>query len=790
MATIASLVVSIGADIAQLKTGVDAAGNKIDSFASKASRAFDALKGAAAFGAVAAMVSTVADAIDEIDGISATINDTAENVQRLQAVSESFDVEMTAIVGAIQEMERGLANGKIEGALAAINIEVADFQSMAPSQRYVEVAEALAQVEDRSLQVELAQQLFGKAWKSNIAAIREGVSEVDRWIKISDETVETMDRLGISWANIKASAVNFTATVIDNIFQLSTLVSAYDNARDGINRLFMSERNYVQWKASQNAKDLADLLPASPAPGAPSAPSMPSEFEWKRIHSDLDETIKRQEKMREAAEKVRDKQAEANEKFRESVSIMATAAGNWRMWQQFAVGAIDSATQAAFEFDQAFRQVLTAIDLSARGWEPFKQGIKDSGDELEKLHAQLKQVATWKDIGQRLSGAIIGAIQGGGSIGKALGGEAGQMLGTKLGNTVGNWAGKAIGGSLGAAIGGAAGSVLPVVGTMLGSVAGSFIGKLFGGGNQDKKQIQTAMQGLDFANLRAKADELGISMDRVFSAKKVDDFKNAVAGVTAQIDEQEKLQQRGIAAMERYGITIEQAGAKFKQTQMTATAQSLVEDFHALVAVGVDTDTIIQKMGGSIGAFIHRSIEMGTQVPREMEPIIAKMIETGSLVDKNGEKFTELGQIPWMDSPIAAMQKLMDKIGALIDLIGDGITGAINRLPKETGIRFKLNVDASDLDRYSIDGEFPKMAKGGIVTQPTIAMIGEAGPEAVVPLSQLRGAGARSGGENHIHIHGGVFDGYTSEVSFARRVLDVLSQEGERRGRGLAFGAA
>lgn len=35
------------------------------------------------------------------------------------------------------------------------------------------------------------------------------------------------------------------------------------------------------------------------------------------------------------------------------------------------------------------------------------------------------------------------------------------------------------------------------------------------------------------------------------------------------------------------------------------------------------------------------------------------------------------------------------------------------------------------------DFRIPKMASGGIVTRPTIAMIGEAGPEAVIPLSQF-----------------------------------------------------
>jgi hypothetical protein len=38
--------------------------------------------------------------------------------------------------------------------------------------------------------------------------------------------------------------------------------------------------------------------------------------------------------------------------------------------------------------------------------------------------------------------------------------------------------------------------------------------------------------------------------------------------------------------------------------------------------------------------------------------------------------------------------------------------------------------------------EIPMLAKGGIVTKPTLAMIGEAGPEAVIPLSKMNGGGA------------------------------------------------
>jgi hypothetical protein len=49
----------------------------------------------------------------------------------------------------------------------------------------------------------------------------------------------------------------------------------------------------------------------------------------------------------------------------------------------------------------------------------------------------------------------------------------------------------------------------------------------------------------------------------------------------------------------------------------------------------------------------------------------------------------------------------------------------------------------------------PMLAQGGIVTSPTLAMIGEAGPEAVVPLSRAGEFGMGGGGNVTIHVNGG-----------------------------------
>ena len=47
----------------------------------------------------------------------------------------------------------------------------------------------------------------------------------------------------------------------------------------------------------------------------------------------------------------------------------------------------------------------------------------------------------------------------------------------------------------------------------------------------------------------------------------------------------------------------------------------------------------------------------------------------------------------------------------------------------------------------------PGFAKGGIITQPTLAMIGEAGAEAVIPLSEIENKVI----QNNIYLDGALF---------------------------------
>lgn len=80
--------------------------------------------------------------------------------------------------------------------------------------------------------------------------------------------------------------------------------------------------------------------------------------------------------------------------------------------------------------------------------------------------------------------------------------------------------------------------------------------------------------------------------------------------------------------------------------------------------------------------------------------------------------------------------------------------------------------------------KMPHLAKGGIVSSPTIALIGEAGPEAVVPLSGRNGRGLGGGGDVHVHLHGGVLVGTPMENA---RALAQLLQRAQGQGLKLGF---
>jgi len=125
-----------------------------------------------------------------------------------------------------------------------------------------------------------------------------------------------------------------------------------------------------------------------------------------------------------------------------------------------------------------------------------------------------------------------------------------------------------------------------------------------------------------------------------------------------------------------------------------------------------------------------------------------------------------------------------------------GITDAIGSLagtliePVRTGINDLLIDNLNSITGYdlpvigsirSITGlaKVPHLAKGGIINKPTLAVVGEDGPEAVIPLSQRNNPGGvgMGGGTFNITVNAGGITDRTDKRTLAREIGNMIQQE-------------
>ena len=88
-----------------------------------------------------------------------------------------------------------------------------------------------------------------------------------------------------------------------------------------------------------------------------------------------------------------------------------------------------------------------------------------------------------------------------------------------------------------------------------------------------------------------------------------------------------------------------------------------------------------------------------------------------------------------------------------------------------TGTVYTVGMDLSSW-------QIPMLAKGGIVNKPTLAMIGEDGPEAVVPLNQRNNpGGAGMGGTVNVTVNAGGITDRTDKRTLAREIGNMIQNE-------------
>lgn len=268
-----------------------------------------------------------------------------------------------------------------------------------------------------------------------------------------------------------------------------------------------------------------------------------------------------------------------------------------------------------------------------------------------------------------------------------------------------------------------------------------------------------ALQKLESAGIKALSNEKLTSNqreDRLKTTKKILTFDQIIADIQKKILETEKLTTKQKAEQQALDKKKNELLAMFdidKINLQVALSRKLSAEDELRVK-------ILQKLQDGTKAAVDEA-QRYADVLKVIEDGVISTEEIDMLAKKWGVSTTEvllyLKQLFAANEELRKMLALLQQIAAIplggTSAAGGKILGNIDyTVPIGTGKPAYGEGVAPTQMSYMNFGNLPRMADGGIVSQPTIAMIGEAGAEAVVPLDSMAGMGTTI----HVNVAGSV----------------------------------
>jgi hypothetical protein len=263
--------------------------------------------------------------------------------------------------------------------------------------------------------------------------------------------------------------------------------------------------------------------------------------------------------------------------------------------------------------------------------------------------------------------------------------------------------------------------------------------------------------------------------------------------VKAQIDYDKALKTDNIEAQQTAleNLQAAQTAATDSITKKKSFVQVLQEQADLAASFAGKVQTLI-SMGLSPGAItnvLSAGAEAGSAIADEViaggATVVDKVNTLTASFESVAETVGEASAATFYQAGVTAGQSLVDGVRAAIAAAGFSVTaegtlvnqGAIDLVNSTLAKYRKSGKGLSKKEKQKITDlanqlgvDIPAMAKGGIVTGPTLALIGEAGPEAVIPLN---GRNAGMGNTFNLTVNAGMgADG----ASIGREIVDAIKR--------------
>lgn len=734
--TIASLVVDVNANIAnltksvdQIHSQVDGVGQHLSTFSGLVERMTERFLIYETLRKVFDFSKEILESTAKLEDLSLATGISREGIQKLGYVGQEFGVDLEQMARGVEQLSAKLAGGDKSAVLAVqmLGLSVKDLIASGPEEAFLAFAEATGRVADPMLKGAIAADGFGgklaKTLLPALGELREKMGDVPRGAIISDENIKAAHDFDVGIQHLTTTT---KAWIVEGLSGLSAAL--------GLNMSSIYAEADAARKAAAATTDMGKAMDPAAARALAMQNAMtawrtegvePLNAEQRKtidiglsLGKSLTEIARVTGVSEGALHTYADAHKAAGKAMEDAAKDADKAAKSYRELQNW-IGERDiqdaeKALKAKEKLEDEYRAYHNFI-----GERMLEDDAKRLAKENELAAAQLgvttnsmtpgytgpsitdNQASHMSDtfldtfgmnLQKQLPKTIIRAFEGGGNVIKSVLGTAGAgfsqaIFGTKqfMNGVISH---------LGEGLGGAVNAILPGVGALVAPLVNKIL-NIFSGGeghqtnvNRDNWITQNFGTVQQLQQLGAQAGIADGVMRQLFSTGKVADFQRIAGQVQDQLkqyaDEQAADATRLEAAIKKYGFAFEELGPKFQQQNLDGQAKELIEDWRVLVGSGIDLDLVNTKMAKSINDYLQMALTTGAEVPVAMQPILQKMVEQGLLMDANGVAITDLGQlnVTWSESMTQGFDRVVTKLQELIDHLN--ATGqALNNIPKQ-----------------------------------------------------------------------------------------------------------
>jgi uncharacterized protein YoxC/gas vesicle protein len=794
-------------DAEMSKSGLSKLGDSVkQSWAQVGPAALSAAAGFLAFEGVKALVVGTAQAVADLAGKAEAIQQksaltgwSVEAVQSMERVSAGAGVSSDGVYAAMTKLQRGAVEGS--KGFQTLGMSTQQFLALSGEEQFQAVAEHVMSMATPAERSAAAMELLGKSGATLMPVLeRVAAGAMDVSVALSEDQVSSLAELDDAlddatgaWEDLQNQVLASIASNPDAVQGIKDLASSLagmaGSAKGASSNISATLQLLGQFSGMSGPNSPLGLLRALSVGIGEKAPGGKGKTAWDQWAggpgqmdtSAIDKAAMDAVKVFEKADKARiasgkkveaeharaQKQMAREEEARINASLVAISktqglTGELNAW----FIAEDEKTEARRTkvHSKAVRDQWEVDEwLAAQREEAAAREAEELEERYQDVMGLLDAVREFGDAVGGTFGSIVssgaGAMQTFMGISKAIeeGATGLEKMAMGLQALTSAYKSGSVGG--GAATGAAAGLALSggnPLGAAIGGIVGGIAG-LFGKGKKEKQEraeVEEARRALietagGIEQLRAKADMAGISLSKMLNAKKARDYEAAVKDVKRALDLQDEAQEKINAAVQKYGLTIEDLGPAWARQELDTRAAGILESYKLLEAKGADMHAVLAKMGPDVNDYVQQSIRAGTAIPEAMRPIIEQLIQSGQLLDENGEAYGSLEDagVTFADSMTDTFKSMNEAMWELVRVMGGEVPAAIRRAGEAAGAAARqaggITGEASN-DNYTEEPIYAAAGYSGWVSRPTRFVAGEGGqPEhvQVTPRSAMAGGG-------------------------------------------------